>query len=197
MSSEIKPIFRIASVTLLTALLQSSAPSSGQEIPRGVNYKRASDELNGMAKTKLEKALQSDAAPTDLYGGVTVVGPMLWKALKPSAEKVMLEMMPVVLMVPGPPSFSAEGKRVLTDAQREAFWKSFHRRFSRLKDARIRKGNAEEISYYWATIPFDITEPFWVIESGADRFVAHFQVKDGKPGLFWIDLVGDLNTLKP
>jgi len=40
-------------------------------------------------------------------------------------------------------------------------------------------------------------EAFWVIESGADRFIAHFRVADGQPLLFWIDRVGNLQTLKP
>ena len=61
----------------------------------------------------------------------------------------------------------------------------------------MRKGKAEEISYYWATIPFDIEEPFFVIDTGSERFVAHFKVKDRVPRLFWIDVVGDLRTLKP
>jgi hypothetical protein len=105
--------------------------------------------------------------------------------------------MPVTLIVPGPPSFSAEGKRIRTDDERKAFWTLFRTKYPNLKDGKVRKGNAQEISYYWATIPFDIEEPFWVIDSGSDRFVAHFRVTDGKARLFWIDRVGDLQTLKP
>jgi hypothetical protein len=66
-----------------------------------------------------------------------------------------------------------------------------------LKDAKIRKGNAEEIAHYWAEIPFDIDEPFWVVDVDGDRFVLDFQIKEGQPRLFWIDLVGDFRSLKP
>jgi hypothetical protein len=183
---------------LAAALLLAFSSAYSQEIPKGVNYKRAPEAQNILAKGRLESALaSSDPLPTDFFNDVTVVGPMLWKALKPSAEQVLLNTMPVVLMVPGPQAFSAEGKRIRTDDERNAFWKLFRNKYNKLKDARVRKGNAEEISYYWATIPFDIEEPFWVIEAGEDRLIAHFQVKAGQPRLFWIDVVGDLQSLKP
>jgi len=50
---------------------------------------------------------------------------------------------------------------------------------------------------HWAMIPFDIEEPFWVIEAGGDRFIADFDLNEGQPRLFWIDLVGDLQSLRP
>ena len=146
----------------------------------------------------MEAALAgSDSVPSELFGEVVVVGPLLWKAIKPSGEQVLLDAKPVVLMIQHPVAVAAEGKRILTDAERKAFWKALLARNIKLKEGKIRKGNAEEISYYWATIPFDIEEPFWVIEAGGERFIAHFQVKAGQARLFWIDLVGDLKTLKP
>lgn len=182
---------------ILVALLFVCATAYGQEIPNGVRYKKAPDAVNNAAKADLEAALASDSLPANFFGEVTVVGPMLWKSLKPSADQLLLKTLPVVLMVPGPPSFAAEGKRIRTDDERKAFWTSFRTQYPNLKDGKVRKGKADEISYYWATIPFDIEEPFWVIESGSDRFVAHFRVTDGQARLFWIDRVGDLQTLKP
>jgi hypothetical protein len=181
----------------LAILLFLSVSAFSQEIPAGVRYKKAADDLNNLAKKNLESALLSDAVPSDLFNGVTVLGPMLWKSLKPANDPVMLAMKPVTLIVPGPSSFAAEGKRVLFDVEREAFWNVFRKQYPNLKEGKVRKGNAQEISFYWATIPFDIEEPLWVIEAGSDRFIAHFQVKEGQPRLFWIDLVGDLATLKP
>jgi hypothetical protein len=188
---------KISNIPILAILLSVFSASYGQDVPKGVNYKRAPEAVNAMAKSRLENALApSDSFPPGFFDDVTVVGPMLWKALKPSAEQVLLNSLPVVLMVPGTQAFSAEGKRIRTDDERKAFWKVFHHKYSKLKDGQVRKGTAEEISYYWATIPFDIEEPFWVIEAGSDRFIAHFQVKESQPRLFWIDLVGDLQTLK-
>ncbi len=189
---------KLSNTLLVATLLLSCSFIQAQEIPKGVNYKRAPDAVNALAKTNLESALaSSDSLPSNLFGQVVVVGPLLWKALKPSADKVLLDAMPIIAMVQIPAPVAAEGKRILTDDQRKAFWKLFRTTYSKVKEGRIRKGNAEEISYYWATIPFDIEEPFWVLEAGGERFIAHFQVKDGQPRLFWIDLVGDLKTLKP
>lgn len=191
-------LMKLSKIALVSTLLLLSAHAYSQGIPKGVNYKRASEAINSQAKSSLENALAHlDLFPANLFGDVTVVGPMLWKALKPSAEQALIDTMPVVLIVPGPQSFSAEGKRVRTDDERKALWKALNEKYSELRQYKVRKGNAEEISYYWATISFDIEEPFWVIEAGGDRFIAHFQVKEGLPRLFWIDVVGDLRTLKP
>lgn len=185
-------------ILLWATLLFAFSSGYGQEIPKGVNYKRAPDAVNALAKANLEAALAgSESLPPDLFGEVVVVGPLLWKALKPSAEQVLLDAKPVIIMVQVPEAVVAEGKRILTDIERKAFWKLLRTTYSKLSDGKVRKGNADEISYYWATIPFDIEEPFWVIETGRERFIADFQVKEKKPGLFWIDLVGDLRSLKP
>lgn len=167
----------------IAAFLLLSSPAFGQEIPKGVRYKRASEELNALARSKLESALASDKMPSEFFGSVTVIGPMLWKALRPSADKTLLDAKQVVLMVPGPGTM-AEGKRILTEEERAAFWKLFHQQYGKSKDVKVRTANAEEISFYWATIPFDIDEPFLVIEAGRDRFVVDFTVTDGKPSVF-------------
>lgn len=189
---------KLSKVLLPVLVLLAFGSAHSQEVPKGVNYKRASDEVNALAKTNLEKALAgSDSLPADLFGEVVVVGPMLWKALKPSAEKVLLDAKPAVVMVQVPVVVVAEARRILTDDERKTFWKALRARYRKLTDAKIRKGNAEEIAYYWATIPFDIDEPFWVVDVDGDRFVLDFQVKEGQPRLFWIDLVGDVRSLKP
>ncbi len=181
---------------IFAALIFVCTTAYGQEVPNGGRYKKAADDINNAAKATLETALASDSLPINLFGDVTVVGPTLWKSLKSSAGQLLLKTAPVILIVLGPPSFSAEGKRIRTDDERNAFWTSFRSKYPNLKDGKVRKGNAQEISYYWATIPFDIEEPFWVIESGSDRFVAHFRVTNGQARLFWIDRVDDLQRLK-
>ena len=189
---------KLSRVSLPVLVLLAFCTAYGQEIPKGVNYKKASEEVNALAKTNLEKALAgSDSLPPELFGEVVVVGPMLWKALKPSAEKALIDAKRVLVIVPGPVTVQGEGRKILTDDERKAFWKVFRARFSKLKDAKVRKANPEEISFYWAEIPFDIEEPFWVVDVDGDRFVLDFEIKEGQPRLFWIDLVGDFGSLKP
>jgi len=189
---------KLSNTLLVTTFLVFISSAYSQEIPKGVNYKKASEAVNTLAKVNLERALVStEAVPPDFFGAVVVVGPMLWKSLKPSADQVLLDSKPVVIMVQTPSPVAAEGKRILTDEERQAFWKLLHATYSKLKEGKVRKGSGAEISYYWATIPFDIEEPFFVVDVGTERFIAHFQLKDEKPRLFWIDRVGDLRTLKP
>lgn len=39
---------------------------------------------------------------------------------------------------------------------------------------KIRKPTADELTYYYAIIPFEIEEPIWVIDSGSHAFLCHF-----------------------
>lgn len=131
-----------------------------------------------------------------MFGDVTVCGPMLWKALKPSADKVLLGAKPVIAMITDPEPIHAEGKRLLSADERRAFWSLWLSKYPGLRKATIRKARADELSFYWATIPFDIEEPLFVVDTSAERFIVHFMNKQEKNTLFWIDLVGDLRTLK-
>ena len=194
MKVRMKPLTRFT----VTILLLSFYYAAAQDIPEGVNYKVAPKEINALAKSILEQALANpDKPPSELFGDVVVCGAMLWKSLKPTADRVLLESKPIIIGLSVPEPIEVEGRRIITKEEQESFWRVFMAKFTKLKGGTVRKGKADEISYYWETIPFDIEEPFYVIDTGTDRFVANFKVEDGKPRLFWIDLVGDLRILKP
>jgi len=179
---------------LIAILIFSFAGINAQEIPDGVRYKKATDAVNSETKTNLENALASESFPTDLFGDVMLLGPEVWKSLQHTSENLLLDTKPVLLVVSG---VSAEGKTLRTDDERKAFWKLFRSKYPNLRDGKVRKGKADEIAYYWATIPFDIEEPFWVIDTGTDRFITNFSASGGKSRLLWIDRVDDLKALKP
>lgn len=182
----------------LAAILFSCILATAQEVqvPEGVNYKTAPEPVNTAAKSALQTALASDQFPEAMFGEVTVCGPMLWKALKPSADQVLLSAKPVIAMITDPEAIHAEGKRLLTADERKAFWSLWRSKYPGLKNATIRKARADELSFYWATIPFDIAEPLFVVDTNSERFIVHFMSKPPKLTLFWIELVGDLRTLK-
>jgi hypothetical protein len=189
---------KIASRVLITivAILLTCAAAMSQEIPEGVNYKAAPESVNAAAKSALQTSLASDSFPEEMFGDVTVCGPMLWKALKPSADKVLLGAKPVIAMITDPESIHAEGKRIMSADERRAFWSLWRNKYPGLKNANIRKARADELSFYWATIPFDIEEPLFVVDTNSERFIVHLLNKQQKITLFWIELVGDLRTLK-
>jgi hypothetical protein len=120
----------------------------------------------------------------------------LWKELKPTADKSMIDAKTITAVIGVPTPHSVEGRAFQTDNERQAFWRALMKKYPALNGARIRKANAWEISYFWATIPFDIQEPFFAIEAGPDTFIANLRSLDGKPVLFWVDKVGDFQNLK-
>src|SRR6476469_2308561 len=184
----------IALTTMLVTI--NAAMAQEVQVPEGVNYKTAPESVNIAAKSALQTALASDQFPEEMFGEVTVCGPMLWKALKPSADKVLLSAKPVIAMITDPEAIHAEGKRLLTAEERKSFWGLWRSKYPGLRNATIRKARADELSFYWATIPFDIEEPLFVVDTNSERFIVHLANKQQKITLFWIDLVGDLRTLK-
>ena len=173
--------------------------ASGHDVPPSVVYRRASDGVNASAKAALELALaKGDSVPHGLFGKAVMVGPMLWRAMKPIADKSLLSNEGQVIFVIGVPEpVTVQGNKVLDEEQRAAFWRGLNQLCPGMKKATVRKARAEEIAYYWATISFDIEEPFFTIDTGEQQFVVQLTVEDGRPQLFWIDLVGDLRLLRP
>jgi hypothetical protein len=185
-----------SSAVLLKLILVCALSANAQEIPKGVNYKRAPDGTNAAAQSALQAALASESTPEEFTADVFVCGPMLWKSLEPSADKVLREAKPVVAIIQGREPVTAVGKTVLTPEQHKAFWPLLLNVFPDLRTATIRKAHADEISFYWAEIPFDIEEPFFVVETKSERFIVNISMRIGHPVLFWIDRVGDFGTLK-
>jgi hypothetical protein len=171
---------------------------SAQEIPSGVRYKPAADAANASAKLLLEGAL-NDAGkiPLDLLGEAVTCGPMLWKDLKPSGGEVLNQSKPVDVFLQVPQVIRTEARAMMTADQRRAFWSSLLAKYPNLKGATVRKASSAEISYYWATIPFDIEEPFFAIEAGSDRFIVNLRAENGRQVIFWLDRIGDFATLGP
>jgi len=181
----------------VSGVVNAQSADDKPQLPPGVNYKVASAEVNATAKSLLQKALVGDeAAWEQLFSdGPETCGPMLWQALKPIADGALLDTKPITIVVPTPAAVTTEGRGLLTDDARHAFWKALLGKYPALVNATIRKAKASEISYYWSTIPFDIEEPFFALDAGSNVFIVNLRYKNGKTSLFWIDLVGDPRLL--
>lgn len=168
------------------------------QVPPDVTYKTVPDAVNEQAKTLLQRALNGDKAATkQILDQSITCGPMLWQALKPTADKTLVDAKKVVAVIGMPKPTSTEGRAFVTDAERQDFWRTLLKKYPALATAKIRKANAWEISYYWATVPFDIQEPFFALEAGPDVFVANLRISDNRPILFWFDVVGNFQNLQP
>lgn len=178
------------------ALMLSVGLCAGQVVPQGVTYKKASAEVNAKAKSALEQALANIGAPTSFITEVISCGPVLWDDLKDHQEELSKDSTPVTMMLSVPEPLQATGRGFRTQDQRNRFWNLVLEKYPDLKKGVVRPAKANEIQFYWTTIPFDIEEPFFAIETPTNVFIANLRVEKGAPALFWLDRVDDLRKLK-
>ncbi len=170
--------------------------AAAQDVPSGVNYKKAMSEVNAKAQAVLQQALANPASASVFLGGVISCGPTLWNDLKDHQEQLRKDSTPVTMMLSVPEPLQAEGRGFRTQEQREAFWNVVLAKFPALRTGVIRPARANEIQYFWTTIPFDIEEPFFAIETPDAVFIANIRDENGMITLFWFDRVDDLRRLK-
>jgi len=183
-------------ITLVLLFFSPQPQARAQEIPSGVTYIRAPDAVNAAAKTKLEKAFADGARfPSELLEGhIVICGPMLWKALKPNADKTMRDALLIVGNIPTSQGvIVSEGRGFRNKQQLLSFWKALMTNYPALQHGKVRQASATEIRYYWKTTAFDIDEPFFAVEAGSQTFVIHLGVK---LPMYTFDLVGSLMDLR-
>ena len=185
-------------IVLICLFATATLAQVNTQVPPDVTYKPASAAENAAAKEALQKALADEKSVTTQFFATSVTcGPMLWRALKPTADKKLVDAKAVTAMLGTSKPVLVEGRSFGTVAEQKTFWAELLKQYPSLANGRIRTPTAWEISYFWATIPFDIQEPFFAIDAGPDVFIANFRQFDNKPVLLWFDLVGDFQHLQP
>ncbi len=194
-------LLAIQSASSLTALPSASETLknrtiSGQDVPRGVTYKRASKAVNAEAQSWLEQMIQDPKkVPIWFVGNLVTIGPMLWREVNPTTDSRFGDTGRFMMMIQTSKPFVVPGGVLRTEAAREAFWDVLWRRYPELAKASVRKAKAPELSYYWAMIPYDIEEPFFTLDTGEKQFIVNFIYEKKGISSIWIDLVGDLEDL--
>jgi hypothetical protein len=174
----------------------AAANCVGQDVPKGVNYKKASAETNAKAKIALERALSDTDTPTDFLSQGVICGPILWDDLKADHESLSKNSTPMDLFLSVPEVVHAEGRGFRTKEQGDRFWKLVLDKYPGLRIGIVRPARANEIQFYWITIPFDIEEPLFAIETPTDIFIANLRFENDTATLFWLDRTDDLRKLK-
>lgn len=161
--------------------------SLAQDVPAGVKYKKATDEINDKAKALLEKAISKPAAEIDVdttFGKNAIMcGPFVWELVGDGNN--FKDSTPVKLIVNG---VVKDGRGIKDSEQKRLMWKRLVEKLGNTKPT-VRKANSDEISFYWAMIPFDIQEPLFIADYGKEKLLVNFVVKNDQPQFFWIDLV--------
>ena len=156
-------------------------------IPKGVVYKKAGADVNRRGLAKLSQAfLTADHKDDEVFASTLICGPGLWRNIKDDAEMKKITTGVTTMEVPtnnGTQKF--DGKLFQGKEEVAAFWKVFLRKYEFGAKAVIRRPTASELNLYWAMIPYDITEPIFVIEGKDATILTQFAGDDVKIG--WID----------
>ena len=187
--------FLVTFLLLLTA--GTLHAQSAANAPASVHIKPASEADITQARSLLQTALTTGHLPQQwLNGGATSVGPMVWKALKPQIESKLKGISTTTSFIDAKPPIQADGIGAITPEHHVIVWDALMKTYPDLKTASIRAATAKEIMYYWGTIPFDIEEPLFAVDTGKDVFIFNLPRLDGKICLFWIDRVAPYEELR-
>jgi len=186
----VKPIIR----TLLCSFLVSfAAIASGERptIPAGIRYKFMDDKQETEFREHLALSFQDGQLKVQsLFKGVCICAPGYWSSLKMSLAGKIKNPATSSFVVPDTrtgKSSKLEGATIEDQEDLQLLSEQF------AKDVGtkpvVRRLNPEEISLFWALIPFDIEEPVCILEVGSRRYLASF-VKDTKSAeyhILWLD----------
>ena len=173
-----------------------SLSSCGPDVPRGVKYKRASQELNDRVLTQLEEMLKNpDMAPDWFVGNTVVVGPMLWRKIDPSKDPRFGDTGRFMIMILGPNPAIVPGGVMRTDEARKACWDVLWKMHPDLANASVRKANSGERSFLSVMAPYDPEDPLFTLDTGDKQFIINVMYDKNAVSMIWIDVVGDLNEL--
>lgn len=178
----------------LLTLLAGYVLIYAQDVPQGVRYKAASDTLNQLAVTKLQKffGAKNGHVPNNFASQVVLCGPSMWHGMASSAPKSLVDAQKGTYVIPtGSTTVQVEGRMFKTPAQQLAFWKMILDATNNRKPT-IRKANAEELKFYWSWIAWDITEPLYIADFGKARLLFNFIDEKGDPRVFIVDAIPSL-----
>lgn len=179
---------RVAVVLLLLSM--PFGAYAAVDILPGVRYHEATAEVNEKAEAALLKAFGTKKIG-DLFGSIVICGPALWHRIKNMPQVTEHMIASTVFNVPvtsGPNSGKMQKlhgalfqRKEEIDALSEVLGLVIKSKI------RVRRPERDEISIFWALIPYDIEEPVYVVEAGDLRLLVDISKYDNK--VFWIDEV--------
>jgi len=163
-------------------------------VPAGVVYKKGLAATNRRALDKLSRAfLAADhkLGSDDLLSSTLICGPGLWRNIKDDAQMKKIKTGITKIKVPTNKGTQVlEGKLFQGKGEVATFWKTFLRKYKFDGQATIRRPTTGELKLYWAMIPYDITEPIFMVDGKDATILAQFAGEEAKIG--WIDDYKDM-----
>ena len=195
---KMKRILVMLVTILLPTLIRADEPV---QVPKGVTYIPATDQINDAARTLLRERFNAKASDEDvraLFEDTLFCGPGLWERIKGEENISKIKQGRLIMKLPvfKPDGRldhfnTMEGKLFQTHEQVLVFWKALIKQ-SDLSNLTIRKLNPLELRMFWALISFDISEPVFMLESDKHKFIVQFMnprpdKPDEKLRIMWID----------
>lgn len=164
-------------VVLVTIFLSVNAMAfSENSVPHGITYIKASPEINKKTIETINEYLHRDLS--QLFGTHVIIGPGLWKnihkskAIKNSDIITTNINIPITAGVNKGKFQTLNGGLLQTQEQVSIFLGEFKKNIA--GKHRVRKLNEKELKIYWSLIPYDITEPVFIVETGSKQFLFDF-----------------------
>jgi len=151
------------------------------EVPNGVVYKYCDSATYERAKTIVLQELSGAPAYT-LTKGVCFIGPVLWSRYGKVASLKGIQGGNLTIL--GPKKETLTGKMTQSKKDFKLVWDNLR---SEIQDNnfKLRKATAQELSYFWSVISFDIEEPLIIIETPEHNYILNLSPKDYT--LVWLD----------
>jgi len=146
-------------------------------IPKGVVYNYADNNLNDKAKQLIIKNLEKNKY--SILEERLIVGPELWKRFQ-KIEKLQKIKGNITFHVD---NLQLSGKFSPTLSDAKLIWDEFKKEIT--GSYKIRKANEQELKYYWSVISFDIDEPLLIVETENHNYILNFLKSNLK--LLWLD----------
>ena len=172
---------------------------SAEEIPAGVVYKYASDELNGRIKGRLERVLRTRSSLEELpenwdnKNNIVVIGKNLGdRIFENNLDNPFKTFHYINLTIPVQ---EAEVLRIanygiIKPEQLKVFSDCFWKEIEIDSDFKVRKLTSDEIALVWALIGWDLDEPVFVVDDQDHTLVFDFTASGEQ--LDWIEDIKDV-----
>jgi hypothetical protein len=178
------------------------------DVPDGVVYKKplASVERAALETLASHPLLSGDRqfAADEILSVPLICGPGLWQHIRDDGDIKKIVKGNVNFNIPNANGTqNLKGKLFQTKEEVAVYWKAFVKAYG-TDNSTIRRPTSEELRIYWAMIPYDITEPLFVVESNSAAILVQLIEekvdKGGKPRklkIAWIDDYKDLRMNAP
>lgn len=150
------------------------------KIPQGVVYNYCTDYLNNEAIKNIKSSLGQKDNYSIIQANLTI-GNQLWSRFRNIETLKAIKMGKKVIFRID--NTEVEGKMYENTEDSKLVWDEVRKEIT--ENYVIRKANEVELKYYWSTIPFDIEEPLFILETQKHNYILNLSKNDLK--LFWLD----------